>query len=197
MKEELLGLYDLLDNINNSSVIKPEAKTNGVVEKIKDYLLTDPRGIQLVSLIYSGMDLTRALTDFNSFVLSIQNKILNNSEEKVALLQGLSPITNEELEENECDYFAEMPFTLCLCSVNNIEESNINKEDYNWSVYAGKKSKTFNYKENAYTITPKSMVGFSKDKIYGKTSCIILNDKNTFKVVSRDLSCLKKCCKNK
>ena len=93
MVKELEKVYAFLDTI------KPEVKMNGVVEAISTYLLTDPRGIELVQCIYSGMPLERSFQYLKLMMSHLSTEIQKDEFYRVKMGKGLAPIDPTVLQE--------------------------------------------------------------------------------------------------
>lgn len=175
MVKELEKVYAFLDTI------KPECKTNDVVEAIRKYLLADPNGIQLVQNVYSGMDLSASLKNFEDFLMGLQNGAM------------VSPnIINVDVVEPLC-------VTVTASDVEFIETAGIKKADYDWYTFSGLRKKKFKYANKEYIVAPGGIVGIGKNKdLQGKHSCCIFDANNrdtAIQLRSKDVSTFLKRCK--
>ena len=175
MVKELEKVYAFLDTI------KPECKTNDVVEAIRKYLLADPNGIQLVQNVYSGMDLSASLKNFENFLMGLQNGAM------------VSPnIVNVDVVEPLC-------VTVTASDVEFIEIAGIKKADYDWYTFSGLRKKKFKYANKEYIVAPGGIVGIGKNKdLQGKHNCCIfdVNNRDTaIQLRSKDVNTFLKRCK--
>ena len=175
MVKELEKVYAFLDTI------KPECKTNDVVEAIREYLLADPNGIQLVQNVYSGMDLNVPLKNFENFLMGLQNGAM------------VSPnIVNVGVVEP-------LYVTVTASDVEFVETAGIKKADYDWYTFSGLRKKKFKYANKEYIVAPGGIVGIGKNKdLQGKHSCCIFDANNkdiAIQLRSKDVNTFLKRCK--
>lgn len=192
--KELEKVYACLD----AQLITPEEKTNGVVEAIKHYLLTNPLGIQLVQNIYSGIDVGFGINNFHNWCQQLQQSIKNDELLKQKFGEGMSAISDEDLAIRVAQMEATLtPVRIMASDVQEVETASVKQDDYDWFTFSGCRKKKFKYANAEYIVSPGSLVGISKTPdLQGKHLCCIVNDgrDKAIQLKSKDVNLFKKRC---